>query len=97
MLTGFKVRATLPPVLESERDQTGRRKTPMINTDSIPESVVEAKADELMELLGLPVDRRTDIWRSLKLGILKGIGMGVDRVVEMQDEVKARYAAERTK
>lgn len=51
----------------------------MANTDNIPESVVEAKADELMELLVGLVDRRTDIWRSLKLGILKGISMGIAR------------------
>ena len=64
----------------------------MTNTNNIPESVVEAKADELMEKLGLPVDRRTDIWLSLRLGISVGIGMGVDRVAEMQAEVKREVA-----
>jgi hypothetical protein len=40
-------------------------------------------ADQLMTELGIPLNRETDIWRSLKLGISKGIGMGYDKMTEL--------------
>lgn len=58
--------------------------------NNIPEAIIDAKADELMTRLGLPVDQRTDIWRSLKLGISAGIGMGVDKANQIIDEARSK-------
>jgi len=53
----------------------------MTDDHAYTDEEISAEADELMRRLGLPVDRRTDIWRSLRLGISRGIGMGIDAVV----------------
>lgn len=61
-----------------------------MGNNNIPEEVIEAKADELMTNLGLPIDHRTDIWRSLKLGITAGIGLGIDKSQEIFDKALAK-------
>jgi hypothetical protein len=52
---------------------------------NVQQELVEKRADSLMTELGLPVDRQTDIWRSLSLGITAGIGMGIDKAQEIFD------------
>lgn len=55
----------------------------MNTTKSYTDAEESAVADSLMMELGLPLDRNSDIWRALKLGIAKGIGMGYDKLIEL--------------